>query len=66
MLENLKIGGRKRTDLAVSIPLVRGIAEYSSDKNFKKELEEYLSLIEYDEKQVNDEIVSQYNFYARR
>ncbi len=41
--------GRKRTDLCVMIPLVQGIAEAGTDENFKKELNGYLNLIQYDE-----------------
>ena len=59
-------GGSKRTDLCVSIPLVKGIAEYSRNERFKKELDEYLSLIQYDEKQVYEEIVSKFDFVVKR
>lgn len=65
-IEDFKLGGSKRTDLCVTIPLVRGIAEYSSDENFKKELEEYLTIIEYDEKQIYEELVSKCNFGIRK
>ena len=57
-LEDFQIGGSKRMDLCVNIPLVRGIAEYSNDENFKRELNEYLTLIQYDEKEVYDELFS--------
>ena len=65
-LEDFKLGGSKRTDLCVSIPLVRGIAEHSSDENLKKELDEYLTSIEYDEKQVYEELVLKCNFGVRK
>lgn len=61
-ISDFQPGGSKRTDLCVSIPLVRGIAEYSTDERFKRELNEYLTLIQYDEKQVYDELVSKCNF----
>ena len=65
-IEDFKLGGKKRTDLCVSIPLVRGIAEHSSDENFKKELDAYLTSIQYDEKQVYEELVSKCDFAMRR
>ena len=55
-ISDFQPGGCKRTDLCVSIPLVRGAADYSTDEGFKKELNEYLELIQYDEKQVYDEL----------
>lgn len=57
-IEDFQIGGSKRTDLCVSIPLIMGIAEYSDNEDFKKELNEYLKLIQYDGKQVYDELVA--------
>ena len=65
-IEDFKLGGKKRTDLCVSIPLVRGIAEHSSDENLKKELDAYLTSIQYDEKQVYEELVSKCDFAIRR
>lgn len=49
-IEDFKIGGEKRADLCVMIPLVKGIAEHN--KEFEQELDKYLKEIEYDEKQV--------------
>lgn len=57
-IEDFQIGGSKRTDLCVSIPLVMGIAENSNDENFKTELNEYLKLVQYDGKQIYQELVS--------
>ena len=57
-ISDFQPGGSKRTELCVSIPLLRGIAEYSNDKRFKKELDEYLLLIQYDEKQIYEELTS--------
>lgn len=57
-IEDFQIGGSKRIDLCSMIPTVRGIAEYSSDDNFKRELDEYLTLIQYDEKQIYNELIS--------
>lgn len=55
---DFKIGGSKRFDLCVSIPLVCSIAENSNNESFKKELYEYLELIEYDESKIYKELKS--------
>lgn len=55
-LSDFQPNGRKRTDLCVMIPLVKGIAEMGTDDNFKKELDDYLKLIQYDERQVYEEM----------
>ena len=65
-IEDFELGGKKRADLCVSIPLVHGIAEHSTDENFKKELDAYLTSIQYDEKQVYEELVSKCDFAMRR
>lgn len=36
----------------------REIAKYSKDENFKKDLSKYLELIQYDEQQVYEELIS--------
>lgn len=48
--------GSKRIDLCISIPFVKGIADCSDDVDFKNDLSEYLELIQYDERQVYDEL----------
>lgn len=55
-LSDFQPNGRKRTDLCAMIPLIQGIAEMGTDTDFKKELSEYLKSIQYDEKQVYDEM----------
>lgn len=55
-LSDFQPNGRKRTDLCVMIPLVQGIAEMGTDDDFKKELDDYLKLIQYDERQVYEEM----------
>lgn len=55
-IEDLKPGGKKRVHLCISIPLVRRIAEMSNNSDFVNELEQHLKLIEYDHKQVADEL----------
>lgn len=48
--------GKRRCDLSMVIPLVSGIAKMKNDKNFISDLDNWLSLIEYDEEQVRNEI----------
>lgn len=57
-LEDFQIDGSKRTDLAVTIPIIKAITEVSDDIEFKKDLEEYLKLIQYDEKQIEEKLKS--------
>lgn len=55
-IEDFQPGGRKRTDLCLTIPFIKEIAELSNNDDFKKEVNEYLELIQYDEKQIQDEL----------
>ena len=55
-IEDFQPGGRKRTDLCLTIPAIKEIAELSNNDDFKKELDEYLEMIQYDEKQIQDEL----------
>jgi hypothetical protein len=48
--------GRKRTDLGVMIPLVQRNSEMSDNEDFKNELNEFLKSIQYNEKQVYEEM----------
>ncbi len=48
--------GKKRTDLINIIPLIIGIVQMSENEQFKMELENWLSVIQYDEKEINDEL----------
>ena len=48
--------GKKRTDLINTIPLLSGIAQIPGNEQFKIELENWLSTIQYDEKEVYDEL----------
>ena len=59
-LSDFQPNGRKRTDLCVMIPLVQGIAEMGTDVDFKRELNEYLESIHYDERQVYEEMNQAY------
>jgi len=56
-IDEYRPGGSKRTDLCVTMPLVRGIADMSDNEEFQKDLDEYLTLIEYDEKQIHEELM---------
>lgn len=56
-LEDFRIGGKLRTELAVTIPFVRSIAEFAGGE-FKEDLEKFLEEIEYDEEQVYRELVA--------
>ena len=53
---DLQTSIEKRSDLIVSIPLVKGIAEMSGNKDFIRELNEHLTLINYDEQQILEEL----------
>lgn len=55
-LSDFQPNGRKRIDLCVVIPLVQEIAKMRTDEDFKKELNEYLKSIQYDERQVYEEM----------
>ena len=51
-IKDYQPNGRKRMDLAMTMPLAIGIAQDSGNQEFISELNEFLSLIEYDEDQV--------------
>lgn len=51
-LADFQPNGRKRLDLLTTIPLVRGIAAASGNETFKADLDQYLTAIQYDEKQI--------------
>ena len=61
-IEAYKPHGVKRTDLVPTIPLLRGVAEYNPD--MKKELDEYLRLIEYEEEEIQEEINTKLKEYG--
>ena len=50
-----KPGGSKRLQLGVLIMQVKALSTFIGDDNFTRELNEYLSFIEYDEKQIQEE-----------
>ena len=51
----LKPGGKRRLELGVLIMQVKALSTFVGDDNFNCELNEYLSFIEYDEKQIQEE-----------
>lgn len=55
-IEDLKPYGRKRIDLSSVIPLIYGVAQGSNNSEFLSDLDEFLSLIEYDEEEINNEL----------
>lgn len=59
-IEDFQPGGRKRTDLCLTIPFIKEIAELSNNDDFKKEVNEYLELIQYDEKQIQEELKTEF------
>ena len=59
-------GGSKRFELCTTIPLVQGIADMSSDEVFKKDLDEYLSLIKYDGEAIYRDLVSECESFVKQ
>ena len=55
-IDDFKPNGKKRYELSMSIPLVMGIAQKSNNQEFIGELNSYLDLINYDEKDINNEL----------
>ena len=52
---DFKPGGAKRLQLGVLIMQVKALSTFIGDDEFTRELNEYLSFIEYDEKQIQEE-----------
>lgn len=53
--DEFKPGGKRRLELGVLITQVKALSNFLDDEDFKRELNEYLSYIEYDEKQIQEE-----------
>ena len=60
-LADYQPGGRKRWELLTTVPLVKGIAELSNNPAFQKELDAYLTSINYDEEQVFNLVTNKIN-----
>ena len=54
-LNDFRPNGRKRMDLFVMIPLIQVLAETKANVDLKKELDDYLKLIQYDGKEIYEE-----------
>lgn len=65
-IDDLKPGGKERYHLCVTIPLVQGIAQMSGNQKFINELNEYLKNIEYDHKQITEELYKTTSLLARK
>ncbi len=65
-LSDFQPNGRRRADLCLIIPSVQQIAEMRADLGFKKELDDYLKLIQYDERQVYEEMNQSFQKVFRR
>jgi len=65
-LDDFKPKGKKRTDLCVVIPLLQSIVDITKDEEFKRDLTHYLSSIQYDEKQVFEEMYNMTNKIIRK
>ena len=55
-IDDLRPSGKERCHLCVAIPLIKGIADMSGNKDFVDELNEYLKDIEYDYEQIRDDL----------
>lgn len=55
-LSDFQPNGSRRVELCTIIPLVREIAEKKTDTDLKKELDNYLKLVQYDEKQIYERL----------
>lgn len=55
-IDDFKPYGNKRVELATIIPLVLSLSQLSDNQTFIKDVKDYLSLIEYDKKEVVDEL----------
>ena len=59
-LEDYRPNGRKRLELALTMPLALGIAQNSGNKEFIRELSRFTNLIQYDENQVFAQLQEKY------
>jgi len=53
--DEFRLNGKRRLELGILVMQVRALSEMLGDENFTNDLNSYLSLIEYDEKQIHDE-----------
>ena len=55
-ITDFKPYGRKRIELSMTMPLIMGIAQNSSNQEFINELNNFIALIQYDEEEVYTEL----------
>lgn len=55
-IDDFKPNGKRRTELSIAIPLVSSIASLSNDEQFTLDLNTYLEEINYDEKEIYNEL----------
>ena len=53
--DDFRPNGKRRLELGVLIIQLRALSQMLGDEQFSKELNDYLSYIEYDEKQIHEE-----------
>ena len=53
--DEFRPGGKRRLELGVLIIQLRALSQMLGDEEFTKDLNDYLSFVEYDEKQINEE-----------
>lgn len=58
-------GGKKRYELMANIPLVVGIAGMTVNIEFMAELKEWLKLVQYDEKDVDEQLTAEIMKYSK-
>lgn len=59
-IQDFQIGGSRRDELCVNVRPVIELARLSNNQDFQNEVDEYLKLIQYDEKQSYDELLSKF------
>lgn len=59
-IQDFQIGGNKRDELCVNVLPIIELAKCSNNQDFQNEVEEYLKLIQYDQKQSYDELLSKF------
>lgn len=55
-IDDFKPYGKKRTELSMTMPLVMAIAQNSGNQEFIDDLNKFITLIEYDEEEIHNEL----------
>lgn len=53
--DEFRPGGKRRLDLGILIIQIKALSQMLGDEQFTKDFNDYLSFIEYDEKQISEE-----------